>query len=148
MCTIAKSVTFALSSHNARFYLVYLNTKTMQRGRTAPKPNITVKVRFSRTPRQGDRCHLKSGLELDLDFDPVLRGLIRGRQLYLSVERTSVLRSVRGWRRLTLIVLMWRIGWAHNNARKLRIDRWDVFVTVHPWYNYINNQLDATIPVY
>ena len=41
-----------------------------------------------------------------------------------------------------------RIGWAHNNARKYRIGRWDVFVTVHPWYNYINNQLDATITVY
>ena len=49
---------------------------------------------------------------------------------------------------LTLLVLMWRIGWAHNNARKKRIGRWDVFVTVHPWYNYINNQLDATITVY
>ena len=49
---------------------------------------------------------------------------------------------------LTLIVLMWRIGWAHNNARKYRIGRWDVFGTVHPWYNYINNQLDATITVY
>ena len=51
-------------------------------------------------------------------------------------------------KKLTLIVLMWRIGWAHNNARKLRIGRWDVFVTVHPWYNYINNQPDATITVY
>ena len=49
---------------------------------------------------------------------------------------------------LTLILLMWRIGWAHNNARKEWIGRWDVFVTVHPWYNYINNQLDATITVY
>ena len=49
---------------------------------------------------------------------------------------------------LTLIVLMWRIGWAHNNARKQWIGRRDVFVTVHPWYNYINNQLDATITVY
>ena len=49
---------------------------------------------------------------------------------------------------LTLIVLMWRIGWAHNNARKEPIGRWDVFLTVHPWYNNINNQLDATITVY
>ena len=49
---------------------------------------------------------------------------------------------------LTLIILMWRIGWAYNNARKQRIGRWDVFVTVHLWYNYINNQLHATITVY
>ena len=49
---------------------------------------------------------------------------------------------------LTLILLTWRIGWAYNNARKQRIGRWDVFVTVHPWYNYINNQLGATITVY
>ena len=57
---------------------------------------------------------------------------------YLTVESS---------RPLTLIVLMWRIGWAHNNARKYRTGRWDVFVTVHPWYNYMNNQLDATITV-
>ena len=56
--------------------------------------------------------------------------------------------SASSWLILTLIVLMWRIGWAHNNARKLRIGRWDDFVTVHSWYNYINNQLDATITVY
>jgi len=49
---------------------------------------------------------------------------------------------------LTLILLTWRIGWAHNNASKQRIGRRDVFVTMHPWYNCINNQLGATITVY
>jgi len=60
-----------------------------------------------------------------------------------KLTRTSL-----GFVILTLIVLMWRIGWAHNNARKQRIARWVVFVTVHPWYNNINSQLDATITVY
>jgi hypothetical protein len=96
---LVKSVTFAVYTYNAHIYRVYLtNTKTPDRRRTAPKP-MTAKVRFSRTPRQDDRCHLKSGLDLDLDLVP--RGLIRDRRLSLSVERMYVLRSVRGWGSLT-----------------------------------------------
>ena len=68
---------------------------------------------------------------------------------YLPYRTSLQVRNTRSLHiALTLIVLMWRVGWAHNNARKYRIGRWDVFVTVHPWCNYINNQLDATITVY
>ena len=95
------------TSHNAHIYRVYLkNTKTLDRRRTAPKPNMTAKVRFRRTPRQGERCHLKSGLDLEMDLDPVIRGSIRDRQLYLRAKRTPVLRSVRGWRSQPVKFLM------------------------------------------
>ena len=65
----------------------------------------------------------------------------KGSVLQIVTQRLEI------WIYLTLILLTWRIGWAHNNASKYRIGRWDVFVTVHPWYNYINNQLVATVTV-
>jgi hypothetical protein len=92
---LVNSITFAVSSYDAHIYRVQLtNTKTPDRIRTAPEPNMTAKIRISRTPRQGDRCHLKSGLDLELDLDLVLKGLFRDIQLFLSLESTSVLRNV------------------------------------------------------
>jgi hypothetical protein len=86
-------VHLTMSSYDAHIYRVHLtNTKTPDRRRTAPKQKMTAKIRISRTSRQGDRCHLKSGLDLDLDL--VLRGLIRDSQLFLSLESTSVIRNV------------------------------------------------------